>query len=338
MAEVRRPLWKSLYFQVLVAIALGVLVGWLWPDWGRALKPLGDGFIKLVKMIITPVIFLTVVTGIAGMARPEGVRPGRRSRRWPISSPSRRWRWRSAWSSPMSSSPGAGLNVDPATLDAMQGRDLRQPGARARASPASCSTSSPTPWSAPSPTGEILQVLLVAILFGIALALIGDARRAAARPAEDADRDRLPHRPHPDVRGADRRVRGDGLHHRPIRHRHARQPRRAGRHLLRDRACCSCSSCSALIARAAGFSIFGLIRYIKDELLLVLGTSSSESALPLLMEKLERGGLPQAGRRPGRPDRLFVQPRRHQHLHVAGGAVHRPGLQHPADASATSCC
>ena len=68
MAKAKPPLWRSLYFQVLVGIALGVLVGWLWPEWGRSLKPLGDGFIKLVKMIITPVIFLTVVTGIAGMA------------------------------------------------------------------------------------------------------------------------------------------------------------------------------------------------------------------------------------------------------------------------------
>src|SRR3954451_12673207 len=67
MTEARRPIWKSLYVQVLVAIALGVLVGWLWPTTGAALKPLGDAFIKLVKMIITPVIFLTVVTGIAGM-------------------------------------------------------------------------------------------------------------------------------------------------------------------------------------------------------------------------------------------------------------------------------
>ena len=68
MEQARRPFWRTLYFQVLVAIALGVLVGWLFPEAGRALKPLGDGFIKLVKMIIAPVIFLTVVTGIAGMA------------------------------------------------------------------------------------------------------------------------------------------------------------------------------------------------------------------------------------------------------------------------------
>ena len=68
MTGAGKPFWRTLYIQVLVGIALGILVGWLLPDWGRALKPLGDGFIKLVKMIITPVIFLTVVTGIAGMA------------------------------------------------------------------------------------------------------------------------------------------------------------------------------------------------------------------------------------------------------------------------------
>src|SRR4029078_8179287 len=67
MAVTRRPLWKSRYVQVLIAVALGVLVGWLLPSAGASLKPLGDGFIRLVKMIITPVIFLTVVTGIAGM-------------------------------------------------------------------------------------------------------------------------------------------------------------------------------------------------------------------------------------------------------------------------------
>ena len=67
MAEARRPFWRTLYFQVLVAIALGVLIGWLWPQAGQSLKPLGDGFIKLVKMIITRVILLTVVTGLAGL-------------------------------------------------------------------------------------------------------------------------------------------------------------------------------------------------------------------------------------------------------------------------------
>src|SRR5471032_2904013 len=62
-----RPLYKSLYFQVITAIIIGVLVGHFYPHTGTAMKPLGDGFIKLIKMIIAPIIFCTVVIGIAGM-------------------------------------------------------------------------------------------------------------------------------------------------------------------------------------------------------------------------------------------------------------------------------
>jgi aerobic C4-dicarboxylate transport protein len=72
-----RPIWTHLYVQVLAAIVLGTLIGWLAPATGEALKPLGDGFIKLVKMIIAPVIFLTVVTGIAGGSGLAGVGAGR---------------------------------------------------------------------------------------------------------------------------------------------------------------------------------------------------------------------------------------------------------------------
>ncbi len=63
----RQPLYKSLYFQVIVAITLGILIGHFYPQTGVALKPLGDGFIKLIKMVIAPIIFCTVVSGIAGM-------------------------------------------------------------------------------------------------------------------------------------------------------------------------------------------------------------------------------------------------------------------------------
>src|SRR5947209_7667145 len=63
----QKPFYKSLYLQVLVAIAIGVLLGHFWPQTGEAMKPLGDGFIKLIKMIIAPIIFCTVVIGIAGM-------------------------------------------------------------------------------------------------------------------------------------------------------------------------------------------------------------------------------------------------------------------------------
>ena len=67
MAKKRTPIYKVLYFQVICAIVCGVLLGYFAPDWGAMMKPFGDGFIKLIKMIIAPVIFCTVVTGIAGM-------------------------------------------------------------------------------------------------------------------------------------------------------------------------------------------------------------------------------------------------------------------------------
>src|ERR1700758_174272 len=67
MAETHKPLYRSLYFQVICAIVVGVLVGHFYPETGTAMKPLGDGFIKLIKMIIAPIIFCTVVIGIAGM-------------------------------------------------------------------------------------------------------------------------------------------------------------------------------------------------------------------------------------------------------------------------------
>jgi len=99
-----------------------------------------------------------------------------------------------------------------------------------------------------------------------------------------------------------------------------------------------------IIARIVGFSIFKFLAYIKDELLIVLGTSSSESALPSLMEKLETARLFQVGRRPGGADRIFVQSRWHEHLYDARNPVHcasagfraylRPATNHPAGGDA----
>ena len=82
------------------------------------------------------------------------------------------------------------------------------------------------------------------------------------------------------------------------------------------------------IARLAGFSILRFIAYIKDELLIVLGTSSSETVLPQMIQKMEHLGASQLGGRPRHPDRLQLQPRRHQHLHDAGDAVPGAGDQH----------
>ncbi len=94
---VPKPFYKSLYFQVITAIVLGVLLGHFYPDTGASMKPLGDGFIKLIKMIIAPIIFCTVVVGIAGMEAAA----------WRCcisrSFPASRWWW--AWSSSTSCGP-----------------------------------------------------------------------------------------------------------------------------------------------------------------------------------------------------------------------------------------
>ena len=289
MTESRRPLWKSLYFQVLVAVILGVIVGWLWPSVGVSLKILGDGFIKLVKMIITPVIFLTVVTGIAGMrdlgafgriaakalayfvavstlALAVGLIVGNLVR------------------------PGAGLNVDVATLDTSKVATYVSEAKETTVTGFLLNIIPDTMFSA-FISGEILQVLLVSILFGIALAMLGD------RGDRLLDSLRT-------VTAVVFRVVRILMHTAPIGAFGAMAFTigQYGIGTLANLAQLVLTFYAtalgfvlvvlALISRAAGFSIFALIRYIKDELLLVLGTSSSESAMPLLMEKLEAAGVP----------------------------------------------
>ncbi|HEV2865344.1 MAG TPA: cation:dicarboxylase symporter family transporter, partial [Allosphingosinicella sp.] len=171
MAEARRPFWRTLYFQVLVAIALGVLVGWAWPEAGRALKPLGDGFIKLVKMIITPVIFLTVVTGIAGMADLKAFgRVGAKAMAYFLTLSTLALAVGLVVANVVH--PGRGLNIDPATLDT-GAVSTYVSQAHEQSVTAFLLNIIPDTLVSAFTEGEILQVLLVAILFGIALALIG---------------------------------------------------------------------------------------------------------------------------------------------------------------------
>src|SRR6185295_18405072 len=171
MAQAARPFWRSLYFQVLVGIALGVLVGWLWPEAGRALKPLGDGFIKLVRMIITPVIFLTVVTGIAGMAdlRAFG-RVGAKAMGYFLAVSTLSLAIGLMVANVVQ--PGAGLNVDPHTLN-VQAVSTYVSQAHEQSVTGFLLNIIPDTLVSALTEGEILQVLLVAILFGIALSLTG---------------------------------------------------------------------------------------------------------------------------------------------------------------------
>jgi aerobic C4-dicarboxylate transport protein len=284
-----KPLWSSLYFQVLIAIALGVVTGWLFPEFGRSLKPLGDAFIKLVKMIITPVIFLTVVTGIAGMADLKAFgRVGAKA---------------IAYFFAVSTlalivgllvgnvvAPGRGLDIDRATLDAGAVSSYVSQAHEASITGFLMHIIPDTLISAFT-SGEILQVLLVAILFGIALAMVGERgeRLLGALRSLSAVVFRVVH---------------ILMHAAPIgafgamaftigQYGIGTIANLAGLVVtFYATALLFILVVLGLIARAAGFSIFALIRYLKDELLLVLGTSSSESALPLLMEKLERAGCP----------------------------------------------
>jgi len=289
MAEPRRRLYKSLYFQVVVAVALGVLVGWLWPSLGASLKPLGDGFIKLVKMIITPVIFLTVVTGIAGM-RDLGAfgRIAAKALGYFIVVSTLALAVGLIVANVVQ--PGAGLNIDPASLDTSkvasyvsQARETTVTGFLLNIIP-------DTMFSAFT-SGEILQVLLVSILFGIALAMLGDRGDRLLNVLRT-------------VTALVFRVVRILMYAAPIGAFGA-MAFTIGQYGIGSLANLAELIVTfyatallfvlvvlGLIARAAGFSIFSLIRYIKDELLLVLGTSSSESAMPLLMEKLEAAGVP----------------------------------------------
>ena len=289
MAETRIPLWRNLYLQVLVAIALGVLVGWLWPSFGASLKPLGDAFIKLVKMIITPVIFLTVVTGIAGM-RDLGAF-GRIALK------------ALAYFLAMSTlalaiglvvanltHPGAGLNVDPATLDTSKVSTYVTQAEETTVTGFLLNIIPDTFFSAFT-SSEILQVLLVSILFGTALTLLGergekltDALRIAGAVVFRVVRILMYAAP----------IGAFGAMAFTIGQYGIGTIVNLAQLVLTfyATALLFVVVVLGLVARLAGFSIFALIRYLKDELLLVLGTSSSESAMPLLMEKMEAAGVP----------------------------------------------
>ncbi|MBD3760680.1 dicarboxylate/amino acid:cation symporter [Rhizorhabdus sp.] len=284
---VRPPFWRSLYAQVLVAILFGVLLGWAAPDIGVQLKPLGDAFIKLVKMIIAPVIFLTVVTGIAGLGHLGDLgRVAARAFGYFITVSTLALIVGLIVANVVQ--PGAGMHIAPAQLDSSHIADY---AAKAHDQSLTGFLMGIIPDTLVSALagGEILQVLFVAILFGIALSLVGER----AQPVTDL-LERLTM--------VVFRLVGILMKAAPIGAFGAMAFTigRFGVDTLANLGglilCFYLTSIGfvlvvlGIIARVAGFSIFKLIAYLKDELLLVLGTSSSESALPNLMAKMERAG------------------------------------------------
>jgi aerobic C4-dicarboxylate transport protein len=283
----RRPLWTQLYLQVLAAIVLGALIGYLDPALGVALKPLGDAFIKLVKMIIAPVIFLTVTTGIAHM-RDLGKAGGTAAKAFAYFIVVSGFALVVGLVVANVLQPGASMHIDPATLDPTK---VKAYAAKAETLSVVGFLMDIIPSSVVSPfaEGNILQVLFFAIPFGIALALVGDRGQPALTLFDS-------------LAQAVFRLVAIFMRAAPI------GAFGAFAFTVGSYGVKSILSLASLvatfyatsilfvlvvlgaIAAANGFSILKLIRYLRAELLLVLGTSSSEAALPSLLEKMERAG------------------------------------------------
>lgn len=283
----RLPFYRHLYVQVIVAIILGMMLGHFWPAIAVDMKPLGDAFIKLVKMIIAPVIFLTVATGIAGMSDLGKVgKVVGKAMLYFLTFSTLALIVGLVVANVVQ--PGAGLNIDPATLDlnavqgyADQAHDSSIVGFLMGIIPSTMVSA--------FADGNILQVLFVAVLFGIALASVGER----GQPVLDFFQS---------LTAPVFKIVAILMKAAPIGAFGA-MAFTIGRYGIGSIANLALLVATfyatafffvavilGAVARYNGFSIFALIRYIKDELLLVLGTSSSEAALPTLMQKMEAAG------------------------------------------------
>src|SRR5881296_700744 len=171
MASAGKPLYKSLYFQVIVAIVIGVALGHFYPETGTAMKPLGDGFIKLIKMIIAPIIFCTVVVGIAGMEdmKKVGKTGGYALMYFEIVSSIALLVGLTIVNIVQ---PGAGMNIEPASLDTKAVAAYTKPG-QMQGTVDFLLNIIPNTVVDAFAKGEILQVLLFAVLFGFCLHRFG---------------------------------------------------------------------------------------------------------------------------------------------------------------------
>lgn len=283
----RQPLYKSLYVQVLVAITIGILLGHFYPETGVALKPLGDGFVKLIKMVIAPIIFCTVVSGIAGMQNMKSV--------------GKTGGYALLYFEIVSTialiiglvvvnvvKPGAGMHIDVSTLNASSVAAYAAAGAQ-QTTVGFLLNVIPNTVVGAFANGDILQVLMFSVLFGFALHRLG----SYGKPVLDLI-DRFAHVMFNIINMIMKLA--------PIGAFGA-MAFTIGQYgvgsLVQLGYLMACFYITCLlfvlvvlggICRAHGFSVLKLIRYIREELLIVLGTSSSESALPRMLAKMERLG------------------------------------------------
>ncbi|HTM51193.1 MAG TPA: dicarboxylate/amino acid:cation symporter [Bryobacteraceae bacterium] len=283
----KRSLFRSLYFQVLTAIVAGVLLGVLAPAAGASMKPLGDAFIKLIKMIIAPIIFCTVVLGISGT---EDLKKVGRTGGLAL-----------LYFEVVSTlalmvgliivnivQPGAGMNVDVRTLDSSAVASYAAPG-KMQSTKDFLLNIIPATFFDAFARGEILQVLFLAVLFGIALHKVAPPRNIVFQSIEKLSEVLFA------VVGLIMKAAPAGAF--------GAMAFTVGAYgvgsllslaKLMATFYLTCLTFIFLvlgtIAGVHGFSIFRFLRYIREELLIVLGTSSSEAALPRMMARLERLG------------------------------------------------
>lgn len=277
--------YRSLYFRVVVGIIFGVALGWFYPSLGEQMKPLGDAFIKLIKMIIAPIIFLTVVVGIANVGDMKKLgRVGLKAL---------------LYFEVVSTialviglivvrvvQPGAGVNATPESLDASA---IQQYTAQQTTVVEHLLKIIPDTVFGAFANGDILQVLLIAILFGIALAAFGEKGKPLIKTFDS-------------IAHVFFGIIAIIMKAAPLGAFGAMAftVGKFGVGTLKNLGwllACVYLTCAFfvfvvlnLIARLHGFSLLKFLRYIKEEIFIVLGTSSSESALPRIMVKLERLG------------------------------------------------
>jgi len=290
-ATPRKPLYTHLYVQVLTAIVLGILLGHFYPDIGAAMKPLGDGFIKLIKMLIAPIIFCTVVHGIASMEDMKKV--GRVGLKALI------------YFEIVTTlalivglivvnilQPGVGMNTDVRSIDT-KSIQVYTTKAGQQSTVEFLMHIIPNTVVGAFAEGEILQVLFFAILFAFALSMLGERGRPVLAVIDI-------------VAHAFFGIVGIIMKAAPIGAFGA-MAFTIGKYgvatllslaqlMIAFYATCVIFVIFVLggIAWLTGFNIFKFIKYIKEELLIVLGTSSSESVLPRMIAKLENLGCKQS--------------------------------------------
>ena len=280
-----RRLWNNLTFRVLTAVAIGVVVGILWPDAGKAMKPLGDTFINLVKMVIAPIIFLTIVSGIAtiGDLKHVGRVGGKALLYFEIVTT---FALAIGLLVVNVTKPGAGLDVSTMAKGDISryttaGEQMRFVDYLTHIVPSSVVDA--------FAKGEILQVVFFAVLFGVALTMSGEIGRNISDGCERLAQVFF-------------KIVGIIMHVAPLGAFGAmaftvgsfglKTLLPLGRLMLDVYVTMALFVFVILnlICRRYGFSLWEFLKYIREEILLVLGTSSSEAALPRMLEKLERFG------------------------------------------------